>query len=107
MRYCLMRKRNQERGYTMPGQTQKPIRALGVLTGGGDVPLLNDAIKALVYRAEHMGIRVMGLRAGWEGITYLDRSRGRAKLIFRPEDPSSWSGSYLMPLTMLNCRSID
>ena len=39
----------------MPGQTSSPIRALGVLTGGGDVPGLNDAIKALVYRAEHMG----------------------------------------------------
>src|SRR5947209_19867992 len=91
----------------MPGQTSSPIRALGVLTGGGDVPGLNDAIKAVVYRAEHMGIRVMGLRAGWEGITYLDRSRGREHLIFRPEDPSTWSGCYLMPLTMLSTRSID
>ncbi|HZT98153.1 MAG TPA: 6-phosphofructokinase [Ktedonobacteraceae bacterium] len=91
----------------MPGQTSSPIRALGVLTGGGDVPGLNDAIKALVYRAEHMGIRIMGLRSGWEGITYLDRSRGRENLIFRQEEPSTWSGSYLMPLTMLNTRSID
>ncbi len=91
----------------MPGQTSSPIRALGVLTGGGDVPGLNDAIKALVYRAEHMGIRVMGLRAGWEGITYLDRSRGRENLIFRPDEPSTWSDNYLMPLSMLNTRSID
>lgn len=91
----------------MPGQTSNPIRALGVLTGGGDVPGLNDAIKALVYRAEHMGIRVMGLRAGWEGITFLDRSREREKLVFRWEDPSTWSGGYLMPLTMLNTRTID
>src|SRR5205085_3348940 len=99
--------RSMRRGFTMPGQTSSPIRTLGVLTGGGDVPGLNDAIKALVYRAEHMGIRVMGLRAGWEGITYLDRSRGYENLIFRPEDPSTWSGSYLMPLTMLNSRAID
>src|SRR5215470_4529707 len=103
--YIFMRERR--RRFTMPGQTSNPIRALGVLTGGGDVPGLNDAIKALVYRAEHMGIRVMGLRAGWEGITYLDRSRGLEKLIFHPEDPSTWSGSYLMPLTMLNTRTID
>ena len=59
----------------MPGHVTKPIRSIGVLTGGGDVPGLNAAIKALVYRAETMGIRVMGLRAGWEGITFLDRSR--------------------------------
>jgi 6-phosphofructokinase len=91
----------------MPEQTSSPIRAIGVLTGGGDVPGLNDAIKALVYRAAHMDIRVVGLRAGWEGITYLDRSRGRENLIFRPEEPSTWSGGYLMPLNRLNTRSID
>jgi 6-phosphofructokinase len=49
----------------MPGQTSKPIRSLGVLTGGGDVPGLNAAIKALVYRGEPMGVRITGLRAGW------------------------------------------
>ncbi len=91
----------------MPGQTSSPIRRLGVLTGGGDVPGLNAAIKALVYRAETMGIQFLGLRAGWEGITYLDRARGYDALIFRPEDPSTWHGSYLMPLTRLNTRTID
>ncbi len=40
-----------------------------MLTGGGDVPGLNAAIKAIVYRAEPLGIAVLGLRAGWEGIT--------------------------------------
>src|SRR2546428_4029045 len=91
----------------MPGRLSKPVRTLGVLTGGGDVPGLNAAIKALVYRAEPMGIRVIGLRAGWEGITYLDRARGREKLIFRPEEPGTWQGSYLMPLNRLNTRTID
>ncbi len=91
----------------MPGQARNPIRSLGVLTGGGDVPGLNAAIKAIVYRAESTGIRVTGLRAGWEGITLLDRSRGREALIFRPEDPSTWQGSYVMPLTRLNTRTID
>lgn len=91
----------------MPQQTSSPIRALGVLTGGGDVPGLNAAIKALTYRAETMNIRVLGLRAGWEGITYLDRSRKRDALIFRPDDPETWQGSYLMPLNRLNTRTID
>lgn len=91
----------------MPEQTSNPIRRLGVLTGGGDVPGLNPAIKALVYRAEPMGIQFIGLREGWEGITYLDRARGYDALIFRPDDPSTWQGSYLMPLTRLNTRTID
>lgn len=91
----------------MPGQITRPIRSLGVLTGGGDVPGLNVAIKALVYRAESMGIRVMGLRAGWEGITFLDRARGQDALIFREEDATTWNDGYLMPLSRLNTRNID
>src|SRR5947209_16843767 len=91
----------------MPGRLSKPVRTLGVLTGGGDVPGLNPAIKALVYRSKPMGVRVIGLRAGWAGITYLDRSRNRDALIFRPEEPGTWPGSYLMPLTRLNTRAID
>ncbi len=91
----------------MPGHVAKPIRSIGVLTGGGDVPGLNVAIKALVYRAETLGIRVTGLRAGWEGIAYLDRSRGRDALIFHTEDASTWQRGYVMPLTRLNTRNID
>ncbi len=91
----------------MPGQVSSPIRSLGVLTGGGDVPGLNVAIKALVYRAATMGIRVMGLRAGWEGITFLDRARAQDALIYREDDANSWKSGYLMPLTRLNTRNID
>ncbi len=91
----------------MPGQISNHIRRLGVLTGGGDVPGLNAAIKALVYRAEAMGINVIGLRAGWEGITCLDRTRGLNALIFRPDDPNTWKGNYLMPLNRLKTRTID
>ncbi len=91
----------------MPGHVTRPIRSVGVLTGGGDVPGLNAAIKALVYRAETMGIRVMGLRAGWEGITFLDRSLGQEALTFREDDPNTWKQGYLLPLTRLNTRSID
>src|SRR6266516_4212555 len=91
----------------MPGQTLRPVRSLGVLTGGGDVPGLNAAIKALVYRAEPLGIRIMGLRLGWEGITLLNRSRSIDSLIFDPEEPGTWQNSYLMPLNKLNTRTID
>jgi 6-phosphofructokinase len=91
----------------MPGQIQRPIRSLGVLTGGGDVPGLNAAIKALVYRAENMGIRVVGLRSGWKGITYIDRSQSINSLTFDLVDPKTWQQSYLMPLNRLNTRTID
>src|SRR5688572_15622381 len=85
----------------------KGIRRIGILTGGGDVPGLNAAIKAIVYRADALGIEVLGLRAGWEGITYLERARGKDALLFRAHDPSTWEGGYLLPLNRLNTRTID
>ncbi len=91
----------------MPAKISRPIRSLGVLTGGGDVPGLNAAIKALTYRAASMVVNVLGLREGWEGITFLDRSRPRDALIFNAEDQATWQDCYLMPLNRLNTRSID
>ncbi len=96
-----------ERDYIMPAKLSSSVRKLGVLTGGGDVPGLNAAIKALVYRAEEMNISIMGLRDGWEGITYLERARGLEGLIFDAEDSSKWQSHYLMPLNRLNTRTID
>lgn len=40
---------------------------LGILTGGGDVPGLNPAIKAVVLEAHRRGWRVTGFRRGWHG----------------------------------------
>src|SRR5216683_2879181 len=91
----------------MPGKTQRPIRSLGVLTGGGDVPGLNAAIKALAYRAETMGIHIMGLREGWKGITYLNRSHSIESQIFNHEVPITWQDGYLMPLHRRNTRTIE
>ena len=91
----------------MSAKLTKSVRALGVLTGGGDVPGLNAAIKTLVYRAQEMSISISGLRAGWEGITFIDRERSREGLIFNPNDPQTWENNYLMPLNRLNTRTID
>jgi ATP-dependent phosphofructokinase / diphosphate-dependent phosphofructokinase len=41
---------------------------LGILTGGGDVPGLNPAIRAVTIRALREGYRVIGLRRGWAGL---------------------------------------
>jgi 6-phosphofructokinase 1 len=40
---------------------------LGILTGGGDVPGLNPAIKAVVNEAFDRGWHVTGFRRGWAG----------------------------------------
>ncbi len=40
---------------------------LGIMTGGGDVPGLNPAIKAVVNEAFARGWRVTGFRRGWAG----------------------------------------
>ncbi len=87
--------------------TRGKVRKLGVLTGGGDVPGLNAAIKAIVYRAEPLGIQVLGLRSGWQGITFLDRNRTLQELVFREEDPDTWDRGYIVPLNRLNTRNID
>jgi 6-phosphofructokinase 1 len=91
----------------MPARLLSPIRRLGVLTGGGDVPGINAAIKALVYRARDDDISVLGIRGGWEGLTFLDRSLGWDRLIFRFDEPETWQQGYLMPLTRLSTRTID
>jgi ATP-dependent phosphofructokinase / diphosphate-dependent phosphofructokinase len=41
---------------------------IGILTGGGDVPGLNPAIRAVTIRAIREGFRVIGLRRGWKGV---------------------------------------
>jgi 6-phosphofructokinase 1 len=41
------------------------VKRIGVLTGGGDAPGLNPAIKGLVYRASERGIETVGLSDGW------------------------------------------
>lgn len=40
---------------------------LGVLTGGGDCPGLNAAIRAIVVRATEVGDQVVGFEEGWKG----------------------------------------
>src|SRR3990172_5519626 len=43
-------------------------RTVGVLAGGGDVPGLNPAIRAITIRALRDGYRVVGIRRGWGGL---------------------------------------
>ncbi len=43
-------------------------RTIAILTGGGDVPGLNPAIRAITIRALRDGYRVIGIRHGWAGL---------------------------------------
>jgi 6-phosphofructokinase 1 len=44
---------------------------IGILTGGGDVPGLNPAIRAITIRAVREGYRVLAIRRGWAGLVDL------------------------------------
>jgi len=46
---------------------------IGILTGGGDVPGLNPAIRAVTYRAIREGYEVIGIRRGWGGMIDIQR----------------------------------
>ena len=48
---------------------------IGILTGGGDVPGLNPAIRAVTIRALREGYRVIGLRRGWAGLIDIIREK--------------------------------
>ena len=60
-------------------------KKLGILTGGGDVPGLNVAIKAVVEKAIDEGWEAVGIRRGWAGLLHcnLDSPQAR-KGLFTP-----------------------
>jgi 6-phosphofructokinase len=68
---------------------------IAILTGGGDVPGLNAAIKAVTGRVVEDGHQVLGIRRGWAGL-----------LEFDPDDPDAAS-KHTMPLDPNAVRTID
>lgn len=48
---------------------------IGILTGGGDVPGLNPAIRAVTIRALREGYQVIGIRRGWAGLIDIIREK--------------------------------
>jgi ATP-dependent phosphofructokinase / diphosphate-dependent phosphofructokinase len=48
---------------------------IAILTGGGDVPGLNPAIRAVTIRALREGYRVIGIRRGWAGLVDVIREK--------------------------------
>lgn len=70
-------------------------RRVGILTGGGDVPGLNVAIKAVVSGAHSQNIDIVGIRRGWTGL-----------LGVNPDDAET-SNKLIRALTIENVRTID
>ncbi len=48
---------------------------IAILTGGGDVPGLNPAIRAVTIRADREGYDVIGIRRGWAGMIEMIRDK--------------------------------
>lgn len=55
--------------------TNKKKGVIGILTGGGDVPGLNPAIRAVTIRALREGYQVVGIRRGWAGLVDIIRDK--------------------------------
>ena len=49
-------------------------KKIGILTGGGDCPGLNPAIRGCVYAAERYGYECVGITDGWKGYLGLTRA---------------------------------
>ncbi len=67
---------------------------IAVLTGGGDVPGLNSAIKAIVNRAIDNGNEVIGIRRGWMGLLHYNPDT---------DEPQDWT----LPLNKDTVRRVD
>lgn len=52
----------------MIGTEPRPVRTIGILTGGGDCPGLNAVIRAVVKTAHRHDYSVIGIRNGWKGL---------------------------------------
>ncbi len=57
------------------GELNRKKGTIAILTGGGDVPGLNPAIRAITLRAIDEGYQVIGLRRGWLGLMELVRDK--------------------------------
>ena len=46
----------------------KNVRTIGVLTSGGDAPGMNAAIRSVVRVGSYYGLKVFGVRRGYNGL---------------------------------------
>ena len=70
-------------------------KTIGILTGGGDVPGLNPAMKSVVLNALESDYKVVGIRRGWAGL-----------LNYNLNEPSTYD-YYVNQLNKDDVRTID
>jgi 6-phosphofructokinase len=71
------------------------MKRIGILTGGGDVPGLNAAVKAFVWRMLEEPCEIIGLRRGW------------ASLLNIIPDEQADNSAWILPLNRVLTRAID
>ncbi len=70
-------------------------KTIGILTGGGDVPGLNPAIKSVAMSAFDAGYKMIGIRRGWSGLLH-----------YNLDEPSTHD-YYARQLTKDDVRTVD
>ncbi len=70
-------------------------KTIGILTGGGDVPGLNPAIKSVAMSAFDNGYKIVGIRRGWAGL-----------LQYNLDEPSTHE-YYVKKLNRDDVRTVD
>jgi len=75
---------------------RRKMKRIAILTGGGDVPGLNNAIKQVVYRAHKVGIEVIGFRRGWGGLAN-----------YRIGGDPAWNDQWMETIEWERVRTID
>lgn len=76
-------------------------KRIGILTGGGDVPGLNEAIRTLTYLGIDEGNEIIGIRRGWGGLVFHDPARE----IFLDDDITNYN-NHFVNLTKRNTAKI-
>ncbi len=75
---------------------KRKIKRIAILTGGGDVPGLNSAMKQVVWRCKREDIEVLGFRRGWKGLSN-----------YRPELGMEGNAEWVTMLDWEHVRTID
>ncbi len=70
-------------------------KTIGILTGGGDVPGLNPAIKSVAMSAFDNGYKMVGIRRGWAGL-----------LQYNLDEPATYD-YYVKKLSREDVRTVD
>lgn len=59
------------------------IKKIAVLTSGGDAPGMNSAVRAVVFSANNLGIEVVGVLRGYEGLLQQYQQKKKIKLVLQ------------------------